>query len=126
MADQVDWKFAAQITVWVVTAIAAVILAPLKWIVQRAIAQIGVHATRLDTLERTTVTRQDFADTIAQIRRESKEDRAALHVENVGHLERIECKIDGNEERNEALRTVVYEMSAQVAVLADRSDRKSS
>lgn len=114
-----------QIAAWVVTAVAAVVLTPLKWIVQRAVARLELHTTRLETLERTSVTRQDFKDALDQLRRESKEERAALHNENVLHLDRIETKIDENEERNNGLRATVYNMSSQVAVLADRSERGS-
>lgn len=124
MSDQVDLFKVLQIIAWGVAAVAGVLLAPLKWIVQRAVARLELHASRLNTLERTSVTRQDFNDALEKLRKEAKEDRAILHSENVQHLDRIECKIDENEERNNDLRTTVYNMSSQVAVLADRSNRK--
>ncbi len=125
MSDQaVDWKFVFQIIAWVLTAIAAVILAPLKWVIARTITRLESQNTRLEILERNTVTRQDFQDALDQIKKDSKEDRAALHSENVQHLDRIECKIDENEERNNDLRSSITDMVVKVAVLIDRDRRK--
>ena len=122
---QIDGWRVMQIAAWVITAVSAVILAPLKWIVQRAIAQLEGHTKKIDALEKTTVTRLELESALKQLRA----DRLAMHQENVNHLIRIEDKIEDNDKRGttarEDMRTVINTMTAQVAVLVDRQERNS-
>jgi Na+/phosphate symporter len=125
MSDmQFDGWRVIQVTAWVVTAVAAIILAPLKWIVQKAVATLEQHDKQIDVLEKTAVTRAELEAALQQLRT----DRLAMHQENVGHLVRIEDKMEDNAvrettARNE-LRTAVNTLNVQVAVLVDRANKE--
>ena len=108
MADvQFDGWRVLQVAAWVITAIAAVILAPLKWIVQRAVSQLETHTKQLDVLEKTAVTRAELAAALLEMRTDHEKanaqlraDRVVMHQENVAHLVRIEDKMEENAGRD--------------------------
>jgi Tfp pilus assembly protein PilO len=78
---------------------------------------------RLDVLQATTVTRDEFNRILDQMR----EDRAAQHNEGRETMARIEEKIDANAERSHKTRhdinDTVHALSAQVAVIAQEVKR---
>ena len=126
MSDmQVDGWRVLQVVAWVITAVAAVILAPLKWIVHRAITQLEGHTKKIDALEKTTVTRLELEAALKQLRA----DRLVMHQENVNHLIRIENKIEDIDKREtharDDMRSTINAMTSQVAVLVDRQERNS-
>lgn len=125
MSDmQIDGWRILQIGAWIITAVAAVILAPLKWIVQRAVAQLESHTEKIDALEKTTVTRLELEAALRQLRA----DRLVMHQENVSHLIRIENKIEEIDKREtyarDDMRKIVNALNVQVAVLVDRAQER--
>ena len=74
----------------------------LKWIVQRAVAQLESHTEKIDALEKTTVTRLELEAALKQLRA----DRLVMHQENVAHLIRIENKIEESDKREPMHETI--------------------
>lgn len=86
------WKVASAIG----TAFAVI----LWWLWNQMVARLVTFGSRLDTLERTAVTREELDKKFA----EQKEERKAMHLENKGdireardYLQRIEKKLDDAE-----------------------------
>jgi len=106
---------------WLLTGILSIAMLPTLWIFRRALEDQKAHALRLDTLEKTIVTRDELEKVLSQMRA----DRIVMHQENRDSLERIEAKIDANEERNSTtgqdIRDSVNAVALQVAVLTERS-----
>lgn len=93
-------------------------------IVVGILAYLGKRTSeRVDTLKETAVTREDLRLALDSI--ESRQQ--VQHGENRGLLERIENKIDANEERASRTRhdtnESVHALAVQVAVLARQDGR---
>jgi hypothetical protein len=91
----------------------AIVTAVVAWFAKRS-------ADRLDVLERCVVTRDELERLLLQAR----QDRLVQHQENREALERIETKIDANEERSSKTRhdtnESVHELALQIARLSKR------
>jgi hypothetical protein len=90
-------------------------------LVVAVLGALGMRSlSRLDSLEKSAVTRDELNGLLAQMR----SDRVAMHAENQEHLRRMEEKIDANEVRDantrHDIRETVHAVSLQVAVLVER------
>jgi hypothetical protein len=94
----------------------ATVMTIIAWFCRRDMGRYDDGLKRIEVLERNTVTYDHLDKVLDQMRN----DRAAMHAENQNSLDRIEAKIDANEERSSnsrhAIRDEVHALALKIAV----------
>lgn len=122
MDADTGWKIGQAVTT-LIAIILAWLLAPVRFIVGRAVKNLDDACVRIDKLEKTCITREELKETI----REWRDDRQRMHQDTKEILLRLESKVDTNEERaaktRHDIRDSVNSVVTRVAVLWHDSGR---
>jgi hypothetical protein len=101
---------------WLIAALASAV----AWFSRRDMSRYDKGLERIEALERNSVTYEHLDRVLEQIR----SDRAIMHSENQAQLNRIEDKIDANEERSSKTRHDTKDEVHGLALKIERMSRR--